>query len=121
MVSSAPSTSPAEPDVNAYFTQQIVGGPVVLAMGPSAGLRQLPRQGVAVRWLGGQASLTALAARSLLAARPNEVLVGHPVSVPALRRMRRSVLLGLMSLVLVVWTALLLTAGWWFRQQGLLP
>ena len=98
--------------IDQYFTEQIVGPPQVVAMGPSVGQTRAPSRGVLVDGPRQMLSYTLMAARSAWAAEPGEVLVGQPVSLPSLARWR----LGLLAVAWLLWSALLVGAcAWWWR------
>jgi hypothetical protein len=89
--------------VDRYFTEQVVGQAFMVEMGPTATAKTLSPHGVLVQWLGGKASLTGMAARSLWANEAAGVLHGQPVNLPELLHWRRRALLiawGLWSLLL---------------------
>ena len=96
--------------IDRYFTEQIVGRPFTVDMGPSARVRQWPQRGVLVEWLGGAARLTAIATRTAWADDPVDALIGQPVSIPDLLRWRRRALAAL----LVAWSATLTGLLWWW-------
>jgi hypothetical protein len=101
-----PSTTPA--DIDRYFTEQVVGGPVALAIGPSVGVRQVSDRGVLVEWLGGRVSLIGIAAVSLWAQDPARALAGQALDLPGLQPVRRRLLIG----IGLLWSLLLGSAGW---------
>lgn len=80
--------------IDQYFTEQIVGGPFTVDMGPSVGWREQPRRGVLVEGLRGAIRTTLLASRAAWAADPATVVAGQPLSLPGLARWRRLLLLG---------------------------
>jgi len=101
-----PPSTPA--DIDRYFTEQVVGGPVTLAFGPVGGVRQVSDRGVLVEWLGGRVSLIGIAAVGLWAQDPARALAGHPLDLPGLRPIRRRLLLG----AGLLWSLLLGAAVW---------
>lgn len=101
-----------EQSIDHYFTEQIVGPSRLVMMGPSAGQVLKPSRGVLID--GGRARLEIglLAARSAWAAEPGDVIVGRPVSLPALTRWR----VGLLLVSWLVWSAALVgLCAWWWR------
>ena len=97
--------------VDRYFTEQVVGQPFTVAMGPTASARSLPTRGVLIEWLGGAASLTATASHSLWASDPSAPLIGTPVNLQALLARRRAVLV----LAWLAWTAVVAAIMAWWR------
>ena len=101
-----PLSTPA--DIDRYFTEQVVGGPVVLAFGPAGGVRQVSDRGVLVEWLGGRVSLIGIAAVGLWAQDPARALAGRALDLPGLQPIRRRLLIG----VGLLWSLLLGGAVW---------
>jgi hypothetical protein len=97
--------------IDRYFTEQVVGRPLVVDMGPSDGTSTWPRRGVAVAWLGGAARLTALAGRSLWASDPADALAGQPVNLPGLRRWQYGALVA----AGLAWSVALVALTLWWR------
>jgi hypothetical protein len=96
-----------------YFTEQVVGEPVVVEMGPSAGVRREPTRGLKLHLLEGQVELLGHAARGLVSPLQGDGGLGKPVSSVALARARRRLLVGGLLLILVSWSAAL----WWIFQR----
>ncbi|MBT9599477.1 MAG: hypothetical protein IV094_26140 [Vitreoscilla sp.] len=96
-----------------YFTEQVVGQPIAVEMGPSSGIRREPAQGLRLHLLGGHAELLGQAARSLFAPASTASWAGQPRSEQALARARRRLLAGGAVLFLVAWSAAL----WWLFRQ----
>lgn len=94
--------------IDRYFTEQVVGRPFTVVMGPSAGLRQQPTRGVLVTWLGGRVELVGVALRSLWAESPADAVLGQPLSLPGLVRWRR----GLLAAAWLLWSAILAAVVW---------
>lgn len=93
-----------------YFTEQIVGAPLHVSLGPSTALRRAPSHGVVIDRLSGEASLLRQAALSLLSGEPALALAGQPLNLPGLARTRRRLLV----IGLVCWTAMVMAAmHWW--------
>lgn len=97
-----------------YFTEQVVGEPVVVAMGPSDGVRREPARGLMLHLLEARAELIGHAMRGLVSPAPDGgATLGTPVSASALARTRRRLLaVGLVAL-LALWSVLL----WWVFQR----
>lgn len=96
-----------------YFTEQVVGEPVIVAMGPSEGVRREPARGLRLHLLEAQAELLGHAARGLVAPLNGDAGLGKPVSTEALVRARRRLLvLGLFA-ILALWSVLL----WWVFER----
>jgi hypothetical protein len=99
--------------IDQYFTEQIVGGPITVDMGPSVGIAEQPRQGVLVERLRGLTEMSLLGVRSAWAGEPADVVMGRPLSLTGLARWRLGVLLA-------AWAgwSLLLTAvlAWAWRR-----
>lgn len=93
-------------EIDRYFTEQIVGGIDVIEMGPAANTQAWSEQGVLIDRLDGEATLMALAARSLWSNDTAAALAGRPFAIAELRRMRRLVMLA----VLAGWSVLLWSA-----------
>lgn len=96
-----------------YFTEQVVGEPFVIAMGPSAGVRLEPTRGLKLHLLEGQVELLGHAARGLVSPLQGDAGLGKPVSTLALARARRRLLIGSLLLILSLWSAVL----WWVFQR----
>jgi hypothetical protein len=97
--------------LDAYFTQQIVGSPVRVSLGPSARVRQTSRHGVVIDRISGQASLLRQAGQSLLSSDWTPALSGRPVNRRRLLRVRRAlVVIGLLA-----WTAGVAGLALWWR------
>jgi hypothetical protein len=92
-----------------YFTEQVVGEPVVVEMGPSVGVRREPTRGLKLHLLEGQIELLGHAARGLVSPLQGDGGLGKPVSSLALAKARRRLLVGGLLLILVLWSAAL----WW--------
>jgi hypothetical protein len=105
---------PEADDIDRYFTEQVVGGPVSVPMGPTAGARQVSDHGVLVEWLGARTHLIGVAAKSLWAAEPTRALAGRPLQLSQIPPLRRRLLLG----GLLLWS-LLLSAGLWLLFDGM--
>ena len=101
--------------IDRYFTEQMIGRQLVIDMGASASVKTLSRHGVLVAWLSGQASLTDMALRSLVANDPAAAVAGRPLNVLRLTRRRRRLLLALALL----WTVLVATGTGWLVQRWL--
>lgn len=99
--------------IDQYFTEQIVGAPFTVDMGPSVGRREQPRGGVLVEGLRGALHMTLLATKAAWAADPATVVMGQPLSLPGLARWRRQVLLG----ALLLWSTLLVGLCAWVWQR----
>jgi hypothetical protein len=97
--------------VDRYFTEQVVGRPFTVDMGPSAGKRSAPSRGVLVEWLSGRAELTGVAFGSLWADEPSDPLLGRPLNLPGLLRWRS----GLSLLIGLAWTATVVGLTLWWR------
>ncbi|WP_374674653.1 hypothetical protein [Ideonella sp.] len=100
--------------IDRYFTEQVVGAPVSLTLGPGDTVRREPPAGLTWRLSGTEAEQLAAAARALLSGSP-AVPAGQPQSAWAARRARRRLAAALAGL-LVAWPALLWAlaraAGW---------
>jgi hypothetical protein len=93
-----------------YFTEQIVGAPVSVSLGPTARVRQLPGHGAVIDRISGEASLLRQATLSLLSDDPATALAGQAIRLPGLARTRRRLLL----LGLLAWTAAVVAVlHWW--------
>jgi hypothetical protein len=92
-----------------YFTEQVVGEPIVVAMGPSEGVRREPARGLRLHLLEAQAELLSHAARGLVSPLQGDAGLGQPVSTEALVRARRRLLVIGLFAILSIWSALL----WW--------
>jgi hypothetical protein len=106
-----PSEDPRD-DINRYFTEQVVGGPVSLAMGPATRVRQVSDRGVLIEWLGARARLIGVAGGSLWATEPVRALAGQPVALDALLPVRRRLLQWALAGGVLAW-AVVLGAGVW--------
>ncbi|MEK8030156.1 hypothetical protein AACH06_04915 [Ideonella sp. DXS29W] len=95
--------------VDRYFTEQVVGEPMVISMGPSVGVRREPSHGLKLHLVEGQVELLAQAARGLVSPLQADDGLGRPVSPIALARARRRVLVGALVTILALWSAAL----WW--------
>ena len=99
--------------IDRYFTEQVVGEPIVVEMGPSAGNRREPTRGLKLHLLEAQAELLGHAARGLVSPLQGDAGMGRPVSTYALARARRRLMvLGLVG-ILALWSALL----WWLFER----
>ncbi len=96
-----------------YFTEQVVGEPVVVTMGPSDGIRREPARGLKLHLLEARAELVGQALRGLVSPQAGDAGLGTPVSPVALAQLRRRLLvLGAIG-VLALWSVLL----WWIFQR----
>ena len=96
-----------------YFTEQVVGEPFVIEMGPSVGVRREPTRGLKLHLLEGQVELLGHAARGLVSPLQGDAGLGKPVSTLALAKARRRLLVGSLLAILALWSALL----WWIFQR----
>jgi hypothetical protein len=97
-----------------YFTEQVVGEPVVVTMGPSDGVRREPARGLRLHLLEARAELIGHAMRGLVSPAPDGgAPLGTPVSASVLAKMRRRLLTFGLLAVLALWSALL----WWVFQR----
>jgi hypothetical protein len=98
--------------IDRYFTEQVVGPAIIVAMGPAAGARRTPSRGVLIDGVNHQVELFGVGARSFLAPEPWRALAGTPVAMPEMRSLRRSVLMvALLAWSLALWLVFL----WWAR------
>ena len=97
--------------IDRYFTEQVIGQPFTVEMGPTATAKTQSSHGVLVEWLGSRASLTGMAARSLWGQEPMQALQGQPVNLQLLLRWRGRTLLVAWAL----WSLLLTAAIVWWR------
>ncbi|MBN8487119.1 MAG: hypothetical protein J0M20_05215 [Burkholderiales bacterium] len=101
-----------EQSIDQYFTEQIVGPTRLVAMGPTVGQQRRPSRGVLVDAGRVRLEMSLMAARSAWAAEPGEVVVGQPVSLPALARWR----MGLLLAAWLAWSAgLVALCAWWWQ------
>ena len=96
-----------------YFTEQVVGEPIVIAMGPSEGVRREPQRGLRLHLLEAQAELLGHAARGLVSPLNGDAGFGQPVSTQALVRARRRLLVLALFAILALWSILL----WWIFER----
>jgi hypothetical protein len=96
-----------------YFTEQVVGAPFVVEMGPSEGIRREPARGLKLHLLEAQAELLGHAARGLLSPLQRDAGMGQPVSTVVLARTRRRLLVLALVAILALWSAGL----WWLFQR----
>lgn len=96
-----------------YFTEQVVGLPFSVEMGPSVGVRREPTRGLKLHMLGAEVELIGHALRGLVSPLQADAGAGQPVSTAVLARMRRRLLvIGLLA-ILALWSACL----WWLFQR----
>lgn len=96
-----------------YFTEQVVGEPIVIEMGPSEGVRREPARGLRLHLLEAQAELLGHAARGLVSPLQGDAGLGQPVSTEALARARRRLLVIALFGILALWSAML----WWVFER----
>ncbi|MBI5270451.1 MAG: hypothetical protein HY856_12330 [Burkholderiales bacterium] len=100
--------------IDRYFTEQVVGGPVSVVLGPSDAVRHEPPAALVWRLTGTEPEQLAIAARALLGGDGASV-PGQAGSAWATRRARRRVV-AVLTLGLLAWPALLWAlaraAGW---------
>ena len=97
--------------IDRYFTEQIVGTPFSVTLGPSVGQHQQPSRGVLIDRLNMGVHAALLATRCAWAGEPDQVVVGQPVSLSGLRRWRRGLLIG----AWLAWSVALVGLVWWWR------
>lgn len=96
-----------------YFTEQVVGLPFTVEMGPSTGVRREPTRGLKLHLLEAQAELIGHAVRGLVSPLQGDAGAGQPISTAVLARTRRRLLvIGLLG-ILALWSAGL----WWLFQR----
>jgi len=89
--------------IDSYFTRQIVGETVVVALGLSHSVHQQPEQGVWFDAVADRAMLMGAAAVGLWTGEPSQAVPGQPVSPARFKRFRRLLVafaLGLWSVAL---------------------
>lgn len=99
-------------DIHRYLTEQIVGPPTTVVLGPADHVQVQPGRRPFVQWFHGRLSLVGVAVHSLWAD-PAAAAAGQPLNLPGLVRWRRGLALGLVT----AWT--LAVAGgtaWWLRH-----
>lgn len=96
-----------------YFTEQVVGAPFTVAMGPSEGVRREPTRGLKLHLLEAQAELLGHAVRGIVSPIEGDAGAGKPVSTAVLARTRRRLLVIGLVAILALWSALL----WWLFQR----
>lgn len=99
----ATMTRPDPEQMDRYFTEQVVGGPLDVTLGPGVPLREPPVHGAWASLSESRAAVYGLAARSLVSASPLRAIAGRPFSLPALLAARQ-------RLELAGWAALALAA-----------
>lgn len=99
-----------EPELDRYFTEQVVGHPFVITLGENSAPRQPSRHGLLVDWAHDRMRLTRRAARSLVARDPLSVLGGEPLALEALRPLRWKLVLA----AWLLWSLLLVAACVYF-------
>lgn len=102
--------------IDRYFTEQVVGAPVTVSLGPSDAVRREPPAALAWRFTGTEPEQLAAAVGSMLAG-GSPSGAGQPSSAWAARRARRRVA-ALLVVLLLAWPALLWTLA---RMAGWLP
>jgi hypothetical protein len=102
-----------DPDLDRYFTEQVISRPFVVTMGPSAKPRQSSRHGLLVDWARNRMRLTRLAARTLVVRDTASVLIGEPLALGALQKLRWGLVLGAWLLWSVLLVALCLFLVEW--------
>ena len=103
---------PPPEQVDRYFTEQVVGPPVMVTLGLRASVRREPSRGVLVDPVSQRVALYGVAARSFLAPEPWRALAGTPMALPDIRPLRRWVAVA----ALLAWSLLLWALFyWWFR------
>jgi hypothetical protein len=96
-----------------YFTEQVVGTPFVVDMGPSDSVRREPTRGLKLHLLEAQFELLGHAARGLASPLQGNAGLGQPVSTVVLARTRRRLMVLALAAILALWSALL----WWIFQR----
>ena len=99
-----------EPELDRYFTEQVIGRPFVITLGESSTPRQPSRHGLLVDWVRGRMRLTRRAARSLVTHDTLSVLEGEPLSLESLRPLRWKLVLA----AWLLWSVLLVGACVYF-------
>jgi len=112
----APMSLP-DADFDRFFTEHIVGLPVLVDMGRSASVRQVSDRGVRIGALGEKARLIGLAGRTLLSRDPTRAVAGQPLALPGLIALRRKVLVaGLVAWSLLVGGTVAGACIWWMKS-----
>jgi hypothetical protein len=96
-----------------YFTEQVVGAPFVVEMGPSDNLRREPVRGLKLHLVEAQFEILGHAARGLVSPLEGDAGLGKPVSTVVLARTRRRLLVLALLSILALWSAGL----WWVFQR----
>lgn len=96
-----------------YFTEQVVGAPFTVEMGPSANVRREPARGLRLHMLEAQAELLGHALRGIVSPLQADAGSGQPVSTARLARARRRLLVTGLAAILALWSAGL----WWLFQR----
>jgi hypothetical protein len=99
-------------DVHRYLTEQIVGPPFSVDMGPADSVQVQAAGRPVLLWLEQRFSLAGVAARSLLG-NPATAAAGRPLNLAGLRRWR----LGLAAALLLGWSAALVGGTVWWLQH----
>jgi hypothetical protein len=99
--------------LNDYFTEQVVGAPFVVEMGPSDNLRREPTRGMKLHLLEAQFEILGHAARGLMSPIEGDAGLGKPVSTVVLARTRRRLMVLALFAILSLWSAGL----WWVFQR----
>jgi hypothetical protein len=113
-------TRPDPEQMDRYFTEQVVGGPMPITLGPGTPLREPPPHGAWASLAEGRAAVYGLAARSLVSGSPLQAIAGRPFSMPALLAARRKLEVAgwaAMALAgLLLWSVLLWFLFLWVQH-----
>jgi hypothetical protein len=98
--------------IDRYFTEQVIGPTIVVALGPADTVRREPSRGVVLDMLSPRIELLGAASLTLVSGEPWRALSGAPVTLPRLRNARRVVV----AAAVLAWSATLWGVfGWWSR------
>jgi hypothetical protein len=92
--------------IDSYFTRQIVGETLVVALGPGQSVQQQPEQGVWIDSMRDRAVLLSAAALEFWSGDSLRVIHGRPISPARFKRVRRMLVLVVLALwSVIVWLA----------------
>ena len=98
--------------IDRYFTEQVIGPTIVVALGPADSVRREPSRGVMLDMLGQRVELLGAAGLTLVSGEPWRALSGAPVTLPRLRSARRAVVVA----ALAAWSVALWGLFWWWSR-----